>query len=242
MSLEYSRAIILRCIDYHESSKIITVLTREQGKFALMARGAKKHKSPFAAVLEPGNLLDIGYVYKSSRNVQDLRSVDTVHLVDTLRTRIDAWYLLFEILDRVNLLIHEHENNEWIFQLLEQFLPWFTKQQKTYYNILPYLLIRFTQSTGIDLQEELSEETTRSFLHLPTGTLTNHELDGGRFEFNQVQTEFVRSVLHGSSKKYLDQPLSKSEYIELIQHLDSYFHYHIEGYHPHKSQTFFELI
>lgn len=108
MSLEYSRAIILRCIDYQESSKIITVLTREQGKFALMARGAKKHKSPFAAVLEPGNLLDIGYAYKSSRNVQDLRSVDTVHLVDTLRTRIDAWYLLFEILDRVNLLIHEH--------------------------------------------------------------------------------------------------------------------------------------
>ena len=242
MSLEYSRAIILRCIDYQESSKIITVLTKEHGKFALIARGAKKHKSPFAALLDPGNILDMGYAYKDSRSVQDLRSLDSVHLVNTIRTRFDAWYLLSEILERVHLIIHEHEANDWIFELLVHFIPWFTKQEITYYNVLPYLLIRFTQSTGIDLQEELSATATRSCLHIPTGSITDYEHKGGTCEFNEAQTEFIRSVLHGSSKKYLEQSLEKSEFIELVQHLDSYFHYHIEGYHIQKSQTFFELI
>ena len=37
-----SKAIILRCIDYQESSKILTLLTPDHGKIAVIARGAKK--------------------------------------------------------------------------------------------------------------------------------------------------------------------------------------------------------
>ncbi|MFS0786287.1 DNA repair protein RecO [Shouchella sp. 1P09AA] len=45
--------IILKTIDYGESNKIATVLTKDHGKITLMAKGAKKPNSRYAAVMQP---------------------------------------------------------------------------------------------------------------------------------------------------------------------------------------------
>ena len=50
------------------------------------------------------------------------------------------------------------------------------------------------------------------------------------------------TVLSGRSKDFLTIDLSKNELIELVQHLDAYFHYHIEGYNPQRSLQFFDLV
>ena len=46
-------AFLLRRVAYGESSYIIHVIGRTQGRMALMARGARRAKSPFRATLEP---------------------------------------------------------------------------------------------------------------------------------------------------------------------------------------------
>ncbi|SDW14034.1 DNA replication and repair protein RecO [Marininema mesophilum] len=48
--------VVLRTRDYGESNKIVTIFTREQGKFAVMARGAKKPKSRLGAATQPFTL------------------------------------------------------------------------------------------------------------------------------------------------------------------------------------------
>ena len=45
--------IVLKVRAYGESNKIITLLTREAGKVATMARGAKKPSSRLASVTQP---------------------------------------------------------------------------------------------------------------------------------------------------------------------------------------------
>ncbi|MFQ5582402.1 MAG: DNA repair protein RecO [Mariprofundaceae bacterium] len=47
------RALLLRRIPYGETSLVIHLLTAEHGRIALMARGARRPKSPFRATLEP---------------------------------------------------------------------------------------------------------------------------------------------------------------------------------------------
>ncbi len=46
-------ALLLRRIPYGDTSLILHVLTREHGRISLMARGARRAKSPFRAVLAP---------------------------------------------------------------------------------------------------------------------------------------------------------------------------------------------
>jgi len=46
-------AVILRTSDYSETSRLVTAFARDLGKVRLIAKGAKRRKSPFAGLLEP---------------------------------------------------------------------------------------------------------------------------------------------------------------------------------------------
>lgn len=48
-----SQAIVLRSVDYAEADRIVTLLARDLGKIAVMARGARKSQKRFAGALEP---------------------------------------------------------------------------------------------------------------------------------------------------------------------------------------------
>lgn len=50
-------AIVLRTVDYGESDRIVTFLTRERGKVGAFARGARASRRRFAGLLEPFTLL-----------------------------------------------------------------------------------------------------------------------------------------------------------------------------------------
>ncbi len=49
---EKCEGIVIRTIDYGETNKIVTIFTREWGKVAAMARGAKKPSSRLSSVTQ----------------------------------------------------------------------------------------------------------------------------------------------------------------------------------------------
>lgn len=110
--------IIIRSIDYGESSKVITLFSREHGKVGIMARGAKKPKSRLAAVSQ---LFTHGYYLcktGAGSGMPDLSQGDILESYrelrqDILRTAYAAYFA--ELLDR---LTHEREANPFLFQLL----------------------------------------------------------------------------------------------------------------------------
>ena len=68
-----SEAILLKKIDYGETSLICTVFTKEQGKVTIIAKGAKNKKNFIKHILEPINILNISYYHKENRNIQILK-------------------------------------------------------------------------------------------------------------------------------------------------------------------------
>jgi len=61
MSLPPTSAILLRRIEHGDYDLILTFLTPERGKLAIMAKSAKKSKKRFAGILEPFAILEIVY-------------------------------------------------------------------------------------------------------------------------------------------------------------------------------------
>jgi DNA repair protein RecO (recombination protein O) len=66
MSLEKTTAIILRVVEFSETSCIVTMMTREYGKVTAMAKGARRPKSPFEAALDVLAVCRIVFLKKSS--------------------------------------------------------------------------------------------------------------------------------------------------------------------------------
>jgi DNA repair protein RecO (recombination protein O) len=66
MPSEKTRAIVLRVIDFSESSCVVTVLTRDFGKISGLAKGARRPKSPFESALDVLAICRIVFLHKSS--------------------------------------------------------------------------------------------------------------------------------------------------------------------------------
>lgn len=66
MASEKSLAIVLRVIEFSESSCVVTLFTRDFGKIAALAKGARRPKSAFESALDLLALVRIVFLHKSS--------------------------------------------------------------------------------------------------------------------------------------------------------------------------------
>lgn len=66
MSTEKTEAVIIRQVDFSETSRVVTFYTREFGKVPLLAKGAKRLKGPFESGLDLLSVCDIVFIHKSS--------------------------------------------------------------------------------------------------------------------------------------------------------------------------------
>ena len=66
MSSEKATAIVLRVVEFSETSSIVTLFTREFGKVRGLAKGARRPKGPFESALDLLALCRIVFLRKSS--------------------------------------------------------------------------------------------------------------------------------------------------------------------------------
>jgi len=73
MSIEHTEGIVLRGVDFSESSRIVTFVTPLHGRVACMVKGVRRAKSAQAPVLDTMNRVDLTYYWRESRQVQQLK-------------------------------------------------------------------------------------------------------------------------------------------------------------------------
>ena len=72
VSQEKTEAVVLRGVDFSETSRIVTFLTPDRGRMACMAKGVRRRRSAFAGVLDTFNRVELVYYWKDGRQVQTL--------------------------------------------------------------------------------------------------------------------------------------------------------------------------
>src|ERR1035437_5274295 len=90
MAMLRVRAVITRRIPYGDTSWILHVFSREEGALSLMARGARRPKSPLAGALEPLGLSELEIMVKPGRDLQTLSPASALETRDGLRTALAA--------------------------------------------------------------------------------------------------------------------------------------------------------
>lgn len=72
MSKERSEAVVLRGVDFSETSRIVTFLTPDRGRLACIAKGVRRKGSALGPVLDTFNRVELVYYWKDGREVQTL--------------------------------------------------------------------------------------------------------------------------------------------------------------------------
>ncbi|HET8866333.1 MAG TPA: DNA repair protein RecO [Gracilimonas sp.] len=238
----HTQAIILRVIDYQESSKILTVLSKEHGKIALIAKGAKKPKNKLSGILEIGAVLDVVYYYKSSRGVQTLTEASVFYSTSSFRKDFQRAAVLYSTLELLSQLVHEHEVNQPIFEFAVNFIEWLGDSKETYPSVFAYVQLRLAEITGIGLVSALSVIPEISYLNISSGNISEQSEDELSYKLTPAQTRFLIIAMSGKSKNIFKTGLENGELKQLVHHLDVYFKYHIEGYQERRSDSIFEQM
>jgi DNA repair protein RecO (recombination protein O) len=99
---EKSEAIVLRLADFSESSRVVTLFSREHGKLKALAKGAKRLKGPFESALDLLSRLRIVFLRKSGDSLDLLTEAQIVRRFEPRPhdlTSLYGGYYVAELLD-----------------------------------------------------------------------------------------------------------------------------------------------
>ena len=91
MSIIKAEGIILRSMKMGETSKLLTLFTREHGILKVIAKGSRSRKSRFGGTLETLTVIHFVYYHKDSRDLQLLSAADIVETFPTLSSDLEKW-------------------------------------------------------------------------------------------------------------------------------------------------------
>jgi DNA repair protein RecO len=113
-----TQGIVLGRTDYGEADRIITILTPEQGKLSLMARGVRKAKSRLAGGIELFSTTDITYI-NGRGEIGTLISARLIKYYSSIVQDIDRVQLGYELIKMLHRATEDQPEAEY-FRLLEE--------------------------------------------------------------------------------------------------------------------------
>lgn len=122
MAAEKATAIVLRVVDFSESSCVLTLLTREMGKVRAMAKGGRRPKGPFESALDLLALCRIVFLRKSSDALDLLTEAKLMRRFRPRSGDLAALYAGYYIAEMLDALTDEYDPHPELFDLADDTL------------------------------------------------------------------------------------------------------------------------
>jgi len=118
MSQERTEGVVLRAVDFGDTSRIVTFLTPDRGRLACLAAGMKRPKSELAGQLDTFNRVELVYYWKDSRSVQKLGTVSLLDNAAGIKADLDKSVYGAVPLEVAYKVAHENEPSEELYRRL----------------------------------------------------------------------------------------------------------------------------
>ncbi len=117
MSAESTTAIVLRTIEFSETSLIATLLTRDFGRLSVMAKGARRPKGPFEGSLDLLAVCRVVVIRKSSDTLNLLTEAKLQRRFRGAEKSLERLYGGYYIAEMLRLLTDDHDPHPDVYDL-----------------------------------------------------------------------------------------------------------------------------
>ena len=117
LAAEQSTAIVLRTIEFSETSLIVTLLTREFGRVSAMAKGARRPKGPFEGALDLLAVCRVVVLRKSSDSLDLLTEAKLHRRFRGGERSLERVYGGYYIAEMLRLLTDDHDPHPNVYDL-----------------------------------------------------------------------------------------------------------------------------
>lgn len=242
--MERDAAIVLRRMDYKESSQIVTLLTAHHGKISLIAHGVKKPKNSLLGLLHPMMCLDVVFDQKAERTLQILKEASAREKWHALQMEMEKMALSMNTLELIDQLVHDNEVSGEFFAFAHDFLSFLNGFASSCLHLFPYVQYRLAALYGLQIQwsKEIGNQRQGLVLGIQDGNIGFKKGEGLELPLSELQAEYMYLSLHAKSARLGNLNMASFVIRELIYHLDVFLKHHIETVRKRKSASIFEQI
>ena len=115
MEHEKTDAIVLRVVEFSETSCIVTLFSRKMGKISAIAKGARRKKNPYEGAIDLIAICRIVFLHKSSQSLDILTEAKLERRFRSASTDLDRFYAGLYLVELLNLLTDEADPHELLF-------------------------------------------------------------------------------------------------------------------------------
>ena len=118
MSITKTEAIVLKRLKFGDTSKIVTLYTKDYGKIKVIAKGIRKPKSRLAGTLETFFHIHIVFYKKTTTEIYLLSQSEIMHPFLKITKDLNRYAFASGALELLDKLITGEEPNQKIFELI----------------------------------------------------------------------------------------------------------------------------
>ena len=122
MASEKASAIVIRTVEFSETSLVVTLFTREFGKIGALAKGARRLKGPFESALDLLALCRIVFLHKSSDALDLLTEAKLLRRFRPAGHDLSGLYAGYYVAELLGELTDEDDPHPELFDLADETL------------------------------------------------------------------------------------------------------------------------
>jgi DNA repair protein RecO len=232
MSIIKTEAVILKCDNYRETSKIVCFYSKSHGKLRGIAKGVRSSKTRWGGALQSMAYLNMMFYFNENRTLHLISGGEYVKQFQSTYDDYDKLQVGFRIIELVNKTTEEHQENADLFNLLVESLDALNIATKNYVNVLFNLEFRLAKllGFGIDFKDILSKNIDK--------------IKGNQYfyktKFSQGDIKVLNLISEGNFNSLAGLSISKSQQIVLDMFFENYFKSHFEDINLSNTKRVFD--
>src|SRR3974390_3275939 len=122
MPSEKATAIVIRTVEFSETSLVVSLFTREFGKIGALAKGARRLKNPFESALDVLTHCRIVFLHKSSEALDLVPEAKLVRRFPPSRNNLAGLYAGYYVAELLGDLTDDNDPHPELFDLADETL------------------------------------------------------------------------------------------------------------------------
>jgi recombinational DNA repair protein (RecF pathway) len=159
MGLIESEAFVLNGFRYGESSKIITLYSKNSGKFNAIVKGVRNVKAKHSGVYENMNLINVFLNKKDSRSLQVISKAEILNSYKGIKSELDKLAIGYNMVEIINKTSEEYDISHNAFELLKNVFDYLEKSKTNFGFILLYFMYKLSYVLGLDFLSYVTNGT-----------------------------------------------------------------------------------
>ncbi|RCS51898.1 DNA repair protein RecO [Bremerella cremea] len=187
MSAEKTLAIVIRTVDFSETSSVVTLFTEDFGKITALAKGCKRPKSPFESALDVLTVSRIVFLHKKSDSLDLLTEAKVERRFRAGQKSVDHLYAGYYVAELLAEMTDRSDPYQKLFRLSERVLSQLNDLQEVAPLVLRFemMLLRYLGQLPeltqcVETGEPIADSGRTPFGLLAGGVLSKRARSGHR--------------------------------------------------------------